>query len=362
MEQRFVASMVLAGVGDAMGYCNGLWEFCSKGEFIHNEVKKKGGIAALSLQNCIVSDDTVMHLATAETLVAAGLDPERLQINSLMQQMANAYIDCFNDMDGRAPGNTTGRSIWRLRASGRWDSISFDTAAGGCGGSMRAMSIGLRFFGESQRQMLVAIGIESGRLTHNHPTGFFGSLASAVFTALAIEGVPPKKWGRMLIEEFIPSAKRYCESVGRNWNDLQMAFAEAYFENHFKEFLRDRGIEDGESEPKYPEQFLENVSQRDAFYKKYSRHGVHGSSGDDSVIISYDAILACRGDWIKFAEVGILHGGDNDSTGCIGGAWFGALYGFASVPKINLEHLEYRDRLETLGKQLYLLTHPSPKN
>jgi len=34
---------------------------------------------------------------------------------------------------------------------------------------------------------------------------------------------------------------------------------------------------------------------------------------------------------------GILHGGDNDSTGTIGGAWFGAYYGFKNVPKNHYE-------------------------
>jgi len=31
----------------------------------------------------------------------------------------------------------------------------------------------------------------------------------------------------------------------------------------------------------------------------------------------------------------MLHGGDNDSTGTIAGAWYGAMNGFKNVPKIN---------------------------
>jgi len=56
------------------------------------------------------------------------------------------------------------------------------------------VGIGLRFFGQKNRENLVGVGIESGRLTHNHPTGSLGAMVSAAFTALAIEGVPPKKW------------------------------------------------------------------------------------------------------------------------------------------------------------------------
>jgi ADP-ribosylarginine hydrolase len=33
----------------------------------------------------------------------------------------------------------------------------------------------------------------------------------------------------------------------------------------------------------------------------------------------------------------MLHGGDNDSTGCIAGSWYGALHGFNGVPRNNYE-------------------------
>lgn len=35
MEARFRASMLLAAVGDAMGYHGGLWEFNRNGPLIH---------------------------------------------------------------------------------------------------------------------------------------------------------------------------------------------------------------------------------------------------------------------------------------------------------------------------------------
>ena len=67
---------------------------------------------------------------------------------------------------------------------------------------------------------------------------------------------------------------------------------------------------------------------REHFYKDASFHGWGGASGDDSVIIAYDAILGSKGIWSELCLRGILHGGDNDTTGTIAGAWFGALYGF----------------------------------
>ena len=47
---QYEASMVLAGVGDAMGYKCGDWEFCFDGEKIHAEAKALGGVKNLRIR------------------------------------------------------------------------------------------------------------------------------------------------------------------------------------------------------------------------------------------------------------------------------------------------------------------------
>ena len=49
----------------------------------------------------------------------------------------------------------------------------------------------------------------------------------------------------------------------------------------------------------------------------------------------------------------MFHGGDSDSTGIIAGACYGAMFGLEGVPLNNYRQLEYRDRLERLGSDLY---------
>ena len=49
LEERYVASMVLSGVGDAMGYKNGNWEFCNSGKTIHRECQQLGGVEKLKI-------------------------------------------------------------------------------------------------------------------------------------------------------------------------------------------------------------------------------------------------------------------------------------------------------------------------
>lgn len=54
------------------GFKKGDWEFCYSGSRIHAEVEVLGGVKALDVnkKDFPVSDDTIMHLATATALVS----------------------------------------------------------------------------------------------------------------------------------------------------------------------------------------------------------------------------------------------------------------------------------------------------
>jgi ADP-ribosylarginine hydrolase len=78
LAERYKAVMVLSGVGDALGYKNGEWEFCHSGTTIHKELQKLGGLEKLDVKGWRVSDDTVLHIATAEALVSDWSTTEQL--------------------------------------------------------------------------------------------------------------------------------------------------------------------------------------------------------------------------------------------------------------------------------------------
>lgn len=40
------------------------------------------------------------------------------------------------------------------------------------------------------------------------------------------------------------------------------------------------------------------------FYKEVSFDGWGGASGHDSVLIAYDALLGCKGNWVEFCHRG----------------------------------------------------------
>lgn len=357
---------MLAAVGDAIGYNNGSYEFNTDTQTIHSHVQSTyGGVPNIQIRGWRVSDDTVMHLATMRALVSSlsqqqqqlqsiANDDEATTIHRIMTHMAQEYIDCWDDMGGRAPGATCGSGVRYLQRAGtnQWHTVPFSSFGGGCGASMRAQAIGLQFHGEQWRDMLVAIGIESGRLTHNHPTGFMGSMVSAAFTAFAIEGIPVNQWGYHLMNDLIPRAMRYLQRAngGRDWTENRSAIKN--FINAWQKMLEARGLTElNNSGPRFPDPY--GIGERDEFYHQFAFRGWPGASGDDSVIIAYDALLGAGNNWEELMLRGALHGGDSDSTGTIAAAWFGALYGFHGVSASNYEQIEKREELDQLSKQIY---------
>ncbi|KXJ26570.1 [Protein ADP-ribosylarginine] hydrolase [Exaiptasia diaphana] len=338
--------MLLSAAGDALGYKNGEWEFCYQGRSIHDQLKAMGGLKDIKVnkKQWRVSDDTILHIATAEGLVSDWSSKEDLYL-----ALADKYKSAMKDMWGRAPGATVQASCHSLKPNRpKGYVIPFDPRGGGCGACMRSMCIGLLFNKPEQLENLIEVSIESGRMTHNHPTGYLGSLAGALFTSYAIQKKPVREWGASLMS-ILPQALEYIKINGRDVGENKANWS--YFTDKWSMFLKERGIQDGDKDPTFPS--LYGVEQRDAFYRSVSWSGWGGSSGHDAPMIAYDAMLGAGGSWEELCDRAMFHGGDSDSTGVMAGAWWGAIYGLDNVPKGNYEHLEYKQRIEELAEKLY---------
>lgn len=339
--------MVLAGVGDALGYKNGEWEFCRSGQRIHEDLEQLGGLDKIVVnpRSWMVSDDTVMHIATAEALVSDW----KGDVEQLYSNIAEKYKKCMGDMAGRAPGLTCGEYVRKLRPGvpKGYAVIKFNPRGGGCGAAMRSAPIGLLYWKPKEIKTLIAVSIESGRMSHNHPTGFLGSLATALFVSYSVQEKPLKEWGAGLLTtldlamEYVVEAGRDVKENKENWS---------YFKGKWTEYLTLRGILDGRSEPKFPKVY--GVKERDEFYRSVSFAGTGGASGHDAPLIAYDALLSSE-NWNELCFRSMFHGGDSDSTGIIAAACWGAMHGFKGVPSGHYKKLEYIDRLQNLAKQLY---------
>ncbi|KAL3876762.1 hypothetical protein ACJMK2_034558 [Sinanodonta woodiana] len=332
LKERFEACMVLSGVGDALGFRNGCWEFCYSGRQIHYELEDLGGIENISVQSLVECDDTT--------------DKE-----NLYRSLARHYVECMKDMNGRAPGETCLTSCRKLRPHKQHGYlIPFNEQGGGCGAAMRAMCIGLRFPRPQDLEDLIAVSVEAGRMTHHHPTGYLGSLAAALFTSYAIQGCPVRQWGKGLMDclpkalMYVQSQGRYVEENERTWN---------YFKGQWARYLAERHISDGKSDPVFPDKY--GIDERDQIYDSWSFAGWGGSSGHDAPMIAYDALLFAGNNWKELCHRAMFHHGASGSTGVMAGAWFGSMFGYNGVPDVNYKNLEYLHYLKKAGAELYRL-------
>lgn len=198
LEEHFIACMVLHALGDTIGYKNGEWEFkimSVQSNNLSTAVQEKlfeffdlGGINHIPKEDWNVSDDTILHMKTAEALLE-----NYNSINKLGNIAKEKYIEAFEqfkkdkETKNRAPGNITMANLKLLKEGKEWNEIPYNFNFGGSGASMRSLCIGLAYHDKKDREMLIQIAIETSRITHNSTTGYLGGIAAALFTAFAIE-------------------------------------------------------------------------------------------------------------------------------------------------------------------------------
>lgn len=368
MKKKYIACMILHGVGDTVGFKNGDWEF-KKGISYEKTLEKLyefidlGGVNYISLKGWNVSDDTIMHIQTAASILT-----DFKSMNSLGKILKDNFLDAYKQFNEegfkkRYPGTTTMASLKLLNNGGTWDSVPYDLFSGGSGASMRSLCIGLAFYGEENRDKLIQISIESSRMTNNSAVGYLGGFASALFVALAVENVRINDWPFILVDLLNDRVEKYIKSAGRDVN---------YYERDGHVFNEKwhRYIEDKFDDDREPviRKSNKNLVYRSKYYnetfgmvlpvvenniKLERRSDFIGSGGDDSVIIAYDCLIDSGMNWEKLVIYAMLHMGDTDTTGAIAAGLYGILFGLDTVPGNFLEFLEYKDVLSDLGGKLY---------
>ena len=376
MSNNKYYSMYYSIIGDIIGFGNGSVEF---NEFNNNIVKSNfdakqnsvftiyhiynfisnGGYSGFSIKNLIASDDSILNLAVYDGLKSSINKSNKEIVNKIKDKLIEYYKN-DNLREKRYYGIRTAKSLDRLITRNLdWENFSYSVNAGGCGASIRSMPIGLFYHGKKNREKLLEISIQSSRITHNNPTAYLGGFASALFTALAIEGVEPFNWINELLsffsdgtiinfvkkiigEKFSNELKYHLQDIDEFFY-LLLKYKEWRFERINNKFI----FNPSRNSKKKSMKFLD--IRNNLFYEYFNRPGYYnpGSNGLDSVIIAYDSILECEGNFEKLIYNSMLHAGDSDSTGCIAGALFGAYYGNANLPN-NLTDIELKIRLDKL--------------
>ncbi|XP_067848546.1 inactive ADP-ribosyltransferase arh2 [Heptranchias perlo] len=346
--EHYKAAMVLGGVGDALGYGNSKWENCPSGVVIVAELKALGGLEGITLteDDWPVSDITVMHTVTAQALVS-----DFWSLEDLYREMVKVYVEIVEKIHKRRPDPAIVEGCAQLKPDNYllgWHT-PFNERGSGFGAATKAMCIGMRYWQPEKLDNLVQVSIECGRMTHNHPTGFLGSLCTALFASYAVQRKPVVEWGREMLK-VIGVAEAYCRKTIRHMAEYQENWF--YFETKWQSYLKERGIvEEGQNSPTFPDRY--DAETRDQVYKEWSSEGVGGRRGHDAPMIAYDALLSAGSHWTELCNHAIFHGGESAATGSIAGCLYGLLFGMTNIPKGLYQNLEFRERLEELAEELY---------
>lgn len=360
MQNNVIACMVLHSVGDTMGFKNGEWEFnnydydadVNYTSEIINQFIDLGGINDIDMKDWTASDDTVMHIATAEAIL------ESKTVADIYPNLAKEYVKCFYNMSGRAPGEWTTKSIELLKKGVKWNQIPPAKSGNGAGNGsvMRASCIGLIFNKEKDLDNLISVAIESARITHNSPTGYLGAVAISYMISLAIQKVPITKWMfkllKLLESKQIHSYLKHTRGVKEyeKEKDFFISMIHKYVDHNFND----------KQKPK-KHKFKKNPVYRMKYYNDNfafpnSKFIFPGIGAHDSVIIAYDALLDSQypsPSWEKLVIYSCLHTGDSDTVGAIACSLWGAVHGFSGVPQSNYKHLEFKKKLFELGEKIY---------
>jgi len=354
--ENYFASIYLAAIGDKIGFGNGDRErnytnvlmvennpnFEKIGEGLSTLMIFKfiaeGAIIGLDIDNLKLSDDTEMHIGTIKGLVQQYTDR-----NDLYNKITDHYIEAFKDLnymrDVLLAGRQTLEAIKNINAGTNWKKFSYSKTAGGSGGPMRTMAIGLAFYQTNNLLRLIESSIMITQITHPNCIAYIGSIASALFTSYAIRDMNPETWIfeliRLLESETIDNiVEKLKPEFTENFKEDKKEFLHkllTYVETSFEDYSY--LITDTNIRSIYPWKrmlyYYDNFSSnKKVFYP--------GSGADDVIIIAYDCLLMSKNNYEKLIYTSMINIGDSDTIGSISSAWYGALYGFKNVPNCLL--------------------------
>ena len=360
--EKYFASIYLAMIGDKIGFGNGYIETNFNLNKLVNDNKldeaiegltkrmiyefiSKGGIIGVDITELQVSDDTLMNVDTIH-----GLLTNYKTNDELYNVITDEYIKTFKDIDKMRAIE----SINRINSGVSWRNFKYSKNAGGSGGPMRVMGLGLAFYKNTNLLQLIETTIMITSITHPNCTAFIGSIASALFTSYALKGMNIETW----IFEFITLLE--SDKIDGIIEKIKPDFIEYFIEDK-KSFIfkLETYIEDSFNDYNFSISEVIDIypDLRIKYYKKFSEDKKFfspGSGADDCIIVAYDCLLMSKNNYEKLVYRSMLMIGDSDTVGSIASAWYGAYYGFDNVPLnlINKSDLYY-DELNNISLVMY---------
>ena len=349
---KYFASIYLAMVGDKIGFGNGFREKNYMDEMISMDDNNKkiiisgmtniitfkfiseGGITAIDLDKLSVSDDTIMHLGTIHGFLYNYKNRDELYDN-ILKNYLNDFKDINKMRDEYLAGRQTLEAIKAINNGTNWKLFPYNRNAGGNGGPMRTMCIGIAFSAKKNLLKLIESSIMICSITHPNCTAFIGSIASALFISYGLQNMNIETWifefitllesdiidG--VIEKIKPSYIENFKEDKKSFLHKLMTYVETSFDNY--NYIITQASQRSIYQSIRMEYYYDNFSSnKKVFYP--------GSGADDVIIIAYDCLMMSKNNFEKLIYVSMINIGDSDTIGSIAASWYGALYGFENIP------------------------------
>lgn len=359
-ENKYIAAFLLHALGDTIGFKNADWEFNYNRESTLDTINEfifefidLGGINGIDLKDWRISDDTLYHIAIANSMLEykGKLDYDFFIItkNNLVRMHNRMTEEEKTGGIFRYPGKTLNKYIQKFTNDKDGRNLPYDPKTGGNGAAMRNICIGMALYKEEQTDELIKVSIELSKLTHNSPIGFLAGFTSALFASLAVREVNIHKWPFILIS--LLESKKIKQYIDSDNLDIQMDYIT--YVRYWKKYLDTRFVDDKPIKTRSTSNMIFRIKYYYENFVKGTNSDYIGGSGFCSLIMTYDALIDCDGLWEKLVFYSILHPGDSDTIGAMAGGYYGLLYGFGDVPKKMLCCIEEKEILLDLGKSFY---------
>ena len=383
ISEKIEASIMLGSYFETVGFKNGSWEFNYQTKtdsfnkymeiwnYLLHHYLILGGSNSINIKDWNSSDDTILIITVSNGIINGGGEL------NYKKELIDSY-DLLLD-EKRASGINTIDTIKLLKRGATIKTIPSNSNMGGNGAAIKTGPIGLKWYKNINK--VIEQSIIASRLTHNYYLGFLGGMVVALFTAWAVNGIPAWKWTEELIKLYTDKTihKYFPEDQDLEGLDEFMGYWKRYQETRISK-LKYKNSLDTFIYPTdrteylagfYPTQKIKSLVLSGQSLKKLSWDWNRlGGTGLDSCIYTLDCLLMSMQtpnsktidfdnveySWDTFMTLVTIHPGDSDSTGAIGGTWFGALNGYGGFNNKRIKELEFYEELKKVSIKLTELT------
>jgi ADP-ribosylglycohydrolase len=211
---------------------------------------------------------------------------------------------------------------------------------------INVITLGLVYNKILDLDLLIEKSIYTGKLTHYNNIGLLSAITASYFISLAVRSEPINKWVDMMLE--LINSEKVKNYLDLDENENMIAYVT--YLNYWNRYRDSRFIDNKIRKTRSDD----NLTYRAKFYNQFSidKGGLLGSDCISCLIISYDSLLTCDGNFEKLIFYSLLIPGPTITIGGYGGGLYGLIYGDENISPFLLNQLIDIDDLKILGKKM----------